>query len=340
MGQAAQQADERLVIAKATLMDDLYMAKFFEGQPRCAEVVLRAVLGNPSLRVISVDVRRDVLSLGSRSVQLDIAAEDEDGRLYDVEVQRDPGRAEPQRARLYAALIDSQALGKGAGFADLPESYVIFIVNGDALGDGVPLSVFERTRLQDGRLFGDGSRIVYVDASYNFGDTVLGDVMHDFVCPDPDSMRNPVLAERARYFKKAEKGAEEMGDVIYDFIDEQVEKRVKEQVEKRVKEQVEKRVEEQVERRVKEQVDERMKLAEDEIRQKAMRTGLEQGIEQGIERGIEQGLERGREQERAEMVARLASNGNLSREAVAELLGMTVDEVDACISAAERLASA
>ncbi len=316
MGQAAQQADERLVIAKATLMDDLYMAKFFEGQPRCAEVVLRAVLGNPSLRVISVDVRRDVLSLGSRSVQLDIAAEDEDGRLYDVEVQRDPGRAEPQRARLYAALIDSQALGKGAGFADLPESYVIFIVNGDALGDGVPLSIFERTRLQDGRLFGDGSRIVYVDASYNFGDTVLGDVMHDFVCPDPDSMRNPVLAERARYFKKAEKGAEEMGDVIYDFIDEQVEKRVKEQV------------------------DERMKLAEDEIRQKAMRTGLEQGIEQGIERGIEQGLERGREQERAEMVARLASNGNLSREAVAELLGMTVDEVDACISAAERLASA
>ncbi len=320
MGQAAQQADERLVIAKATLMDDLYMAKFFEGQPRCAEVVLRAVLGNPSLRVISVDVRRDVLSLGSRSVQLDIAAEDEDGRLYDVEVQRDPGRAEPQRARLYAALIDSQALGKGAGFADLPESYVIFIVNGDALGDGVPLSVFERTRLQDGRLFGDGSRIVYVDASYNFGDTVLGDVMHDFVCPDPDSMRNPVLAERARYFKKAEKGAEEMGDVIYDFIDEQVEKRVKEQV------------------------DERMKLAEDEIRQRAMQTGLaqglEQGIEQGIERGIEQGLERGREQERAEMVARLASNGNLSREAVAELLGMTVDEVDACISAAERLASA
>ena len=320
MGQAAQQADERLVIAKATLMDDLYMAKFFEGQPRCAEVVLRAVLGNPSLRVISVNVRRDVLSLGSRSVQLDIAAEGEDGRLYDVEVQRDPGRAEPQRARLYAALIDSQALGKGAGFADLPESYVIFIVNGDALGDGVPLSVFERTRLQDGRLFGDGSRIVYVDASYNFGDTVLGDVMHDFVCPDPDSMRNPVLAERARYFKKAEKGAEEMGDVIYDFIDEQVEKRVKEQV------------------------DERMKLAEDEIRQKAMQTGLaqglEQGIEQGIERGIEQGLERGREQERAEMVARLASNGNLSREAVAELLGMTVDEVDACISAAERLASA
>ena len=201
-----------------------------------------------------------------------------------------------------------------------PESYVIFIVNGDALGDGVPLSVFERTRLQDGRLFGDGSRIVYVDASYNFGDTVLGDVMHDFVCPDPDSMRNPVLAERARYFKKAEKGAEEMGDVIYDFIDEQVEKRVKEQV------------------------DERMKLAEDEIRQRAMQTGLaqglEQGIEQGIERGIEQGLERGREQERAEMVARLASNGNLSREAVAELLGMTVDEVDACISAAERLASA
>ncbi len=213
-------SDDLGLVAKTTLMNDLYMATFFEDQPRCAEEVLRAVLDKPDLCVLSVDVKRDVLSLGARSVQLDVVATDEDGRFYDIEVQRDPRRANPQRARFYAALVDSHALEKGADFAELPESYVVFIVDGDALGDGVPLSRIERVRREDGKPFGDGSHIVYVDASYNYGETALGAVMHDFTCADPNQMRNPVLAERARYFKQFKKGDGEMGDFFYDFLDE------------------------------------------------------------------------------------------------------------------------
>ncbi len=89
-----------------TLMNDLYMAKFFDGQPRCAEAVLRAVLDKPTLKVVRLSVEHELVSIGTRSIWLDVDALDAEGRRYDIEVQRDPARASPQRARFHAALLD------------------------------------------------------------------------------------------------------------------------------------------------------------------------------------------------------------------------------------------
>lgn len=62
------------ILEKLTLMDDMFMGKFFEGQPRCAEEVVRAILGKPSLKVRSVRTKHELVSLQARSVQLDILA--------------------------------------------------------------------------------------------------------------------------------------------------------------------------------------------------------------------------------------------------------------------------
>ena len=78
-------------------------------------------------------------------------------------------------------------------------------------------------RLETGLLFEDGSHIVYVDATDNYGDTDLGAVMHDFICADPAAMRCPVLAERARYLKETEEGVCEMDDVGDEIFREGVE---------------------------------------------------------------------------------------------------------------------
>ena len=64
---------------------------------------------------------------------------------------------------------------------------------------------------------------MYVDATYNYGDTDLGAVMHDFICADPAAMRCPVLAERARYLKETEEGDCEMDDVGDEIFREGVE---------------------------------------------------------------------------------------------------------------------
>ncbi len=266
-------ADRKDLVASLTLMDDIFMGAFFEGQPQCAEEVLRAVLDKPSLKVLSLDVKRELTSFQARSVQLDVFAIDEDGTLYDIEVQRDPERAKPQRARFYAALMDSEALAKGDGFENLPESYVVFIVDGDVLGLGSPLCRADRIVLQTGAALGDGSHIVYVDASYNFGDTALGAVMHDFYCRDPADMKCPALAERARYLKETVREVEPMyrNEVLEEFVRET--------------------------------------------------------------------KEEGREEARSELMARLVKGGSVTRERMAEALGITPAEVDARIAAYEATAA-
>ena len=195
--------------------------------------------------------------------------------------------------------MDADSLKKGDPFEKLPETYAIFITEGDALGLGAPLCSIDRVVSPIGVAFGDGSHIVYADATYNYGDTALGAVMHDFRCANPADMRCPALAERSRYLKEVEKGVEEMEGTVDDYL---------------------------------------RKLAEKAIRQ-GLQQGIEQGIEQGMERGLEQGLEqghkqgleRGLEQGRAEVVARIVADGSLSRERIAGVLGMTPEEVDACI---------
>lgn len=200
------------MVARFTLMDDLYMVKFFEGQNRCVEIVLRAIMGIPDLEVVEVTVDREMVSLLSRSAELDVVAVDGQGRRYDIEVQRDRWEATPRRARFYASLLDSTLLEKGDAFDDLAECCVIFITDGDALGHGLPVYRIDRMILGTGVPFDDGSHVIFVNARYDYDRFMkgeLGDVMHDFLCADPDQMRMPELAARARDIKTAE-GADDM----------------------------------------------------------------------------------------------------------------------------------
>ena len=45
--------------------------------------------------------------------------------------------------------------------------------------------------------------------------------MHDFSCTDPDDMTSSVLAERARYLKKDEKGVRQMSTVMEELLEEE-----------------------------------------------------------------------------------------------------------------------
>ncbi len=72
-------------------------------------------------------------------------------------------------------------------------------------------------------LFGDGSHIIYVNGKYR-GDDEIGRLMHDFSCTEPDDMNFKELAERARYFKKDEKGVAAMCKMMEDMRNEAVQK--------------------------------------------------------------------------------------------------------------------
>ena len=108
--------------------------------------------------------------------------------------------------------MDADALDKDTGFEELPETFVIFITPGDAIGGGRPLHRIERTVEETGRRFGDGTHIVYVSSSLAQRDTELGMLMHDLACTDPKDMHYEVLRKRVSYLKDTKEGITQMGN--------------------------------------------------------------------------------------------------------------------------------
>lgn len=191
-------------------IDDDFMRCLFRGQPELAQEVLRTVTGIADLVVTHTETQRDIKRLaGARSVCLDVWAKDSAGREYDFEVQRADSGADAHRARYHSSVMDVESLSSSEDFRALPESYVIFLTECDEFGAEMGVYRFVRVDMALGIPFGDGSHILYVNARYN-GDDPLGDLMHDFLCSDPDDMRVSSLAERVRYLKRDPEGVSYM----------------------------------------------------------------------------------------------------------------------------------
>lgn len=187
------------------LMDDDFLTKCFEGDTACIQLVLRIVLEIPDLEVTEVRTQVFVENLLHRSVRLDVAARDSEGRAINVEIQREDRGAGKRRARYNSSMMDANLLQKSEDFDALPDVYVVFITEHDVLGKGKPLYHIGRYVFDTGESFDDGSHIVYVNGAYR-GDTPLGKLMHDFFCTDPQDMYYDVLAERVRFFKESKEG--------------------------------------------------------------------------------------------------------------------------------------
>lgn len=106
-----------------------------------------------------LDVRTQVFveNLLNRSVRLDILATDCTGAKLNVEIQRADKGAGRKRARYNSSMMDANLLEKGENFEELPETWVIFIIERDVIGKGFPLYPIERCFSGTGEPFADGS---------------------------------------------------------------------------------------------------------------------------------------------------------------------------------------
>ena len=168
-----------------------------------------------------------IANLQGHSSRLDIYAVDRYGNHFNVEVQRTNSGAIPKRARYHADMIDVNHLAAGEDYAALKETYVIFITEHDVLQEDRIISRIERTIQESGKLFNDGSHIVYVNGAKRGNDSELARLMQDFFCSNPDDMHNKKLAQRARYLKFNEGGVTEMCELMEELAREEAEKAAK-----------------------------------------------------------------------------------------------------------------
>lgn len=209
-------------IDRFCLMDDTFMSKVFEDK-ECAELLVRIIL-EKKVNITEIKTQYAVNNLQGRSARLDIWAVDDNGKLYNIEVQNDDENATSKRARYNSSLIDANILRKSTNWDKLPETYVVFITRHDVIGDNKPIYHIERCIKESGyKTFGDDNYIVYVNSSIQ-DETELGRLMHDFYCKKPEEMYYKELADRTGYFKNSQKGVSDMCGILREVEAEGIQK--------------------------------------------------------------------------------------------------------------------
>ena len=127
----------------------------------------------------------------------------EEPKKYDIEIQRDEYEAYPERGRYHLAIMDAHSLKPKQPFRALPTSYVVFIMEKDYYGEGLPVYHVDRVVRETGREYGDRAQIVYANGAYQ-GENDIGRLMADFREVDPQKMHNQELAGRVHDLKYKE----------------------------------------------------------------------------------------------------------------------------------------
>lgn len=208
-------------IKRFRLIDDTFFSACFDNNEEDVEYILRIILEKPNLKVLKVQTQKSVENMYGRSVRFDVFATDDDGKLYNIEVQRADSGAVPARARFNSVMLDYHRLKKKAKFNELPETFVIFITEHDVLKDGEQIYHVDRVVRETNKPFGDGTHIIYVNGSYkDDSDSELGNLIHDFFCAEPSEMKHKQLAERVSFLKGNKREVRKMCKLMEELQEE------------------------------------------------------------------------------------------------------------------------
>ena len=118
--------EDKMAIADSfNLMDDDFFAVVMRDKAACSYTLSRLL--DKKLNVIKVDTQYAIRNYNGHSVVLDALAEDEEHKLYNIEVQVKNKDYHPKRVRYYQASLDTLFLEKNQNYKELPELYLIFI---------------------------------------------------------------------------------------------------------------------------------------------------------------------------------------------------------------------
>ena len=209
-------------------IDDAFFREIFRNNKPLTEYVLRLFLNKPDLVVIEQETQYDLKRLlGARSLCLDVKATDSTGAKYNIEAQKAESGADPYRARYHLSSLDVEHLNARQDFNELPITYVIFITETDIFKKNKPIYRIERINIDANEPFNDGEHILYINTSYN-DKSPLGNLLHDFLCSDPNDMKTPEMADRTRYFKETPKGVDIMCEALERYSKERATKAIAE----------------------------------------------------------------------------------------------------------------
>lgn len=208
------------------LLSDVFLSVALDDVPACQHII-RILTGIGDLMVKQVRTQYVIAKINSRTVRLDVLAEDSEGKLYQIEIQRQDTVDHPRRVRYYGALVDSEFLAKGREYYELPDRMQFYISETDIWKEGKTVYPVTKRLGEDGPLYDDGEHIVYVNAEIDDGSRIAK-MMKYFKTADPNDNSEGDLSKRVHFLKCEEGGMDIMCEVA-----ERIEARGREQGEKR-----------------------------------------------------------------------------------------------------------
>ncbi len=154
-----------------------------------------------------------VSNLHGKEARLDILVESIEHGFIDIEIQKENIEYLSKRARFYFSGMDNHVVEKGEFYEDMPDCHVIFICQKDQFKKGLPMYHIHSTVDETGERVNNGQELIIVNGEYRDESTMIGRLMHDFRCIDPNEMYSEVLKKWMKYYKQEKGGLEKMCEI-------------------------------------------------------------------------------------------------------------------------------
>ncbi len=133
----------RKAFDELTIVDD-YMFCTVMQDPTICKMLLNSVLSDSVGSIKRIEYQRTLNSrYKAKSIRLDVVAYDDQGRLYDIEMQVCNQYNVAKRMRYYQSAMDVAYLDKGNDYIDLPKTFIIFFCLFDPFNCSLPVYTFK-----------------------------------------------------------------------------------------------------------------------------------------------------------------------------------------------------
>lgn len=205
---------KRALVAQFNLMDDTFFSVVMEHND-AAEYLLSNLL-NKSIKVIENKTQYSIRNAESHSIVLDALIQDDNGRLYDVEIQVGDYKNHERRIRYYHTAVDWSVLNKGRDYSQLPDLYMIFISDFDPFKrDKVHYEVAHYIKDTD-LDYDNGIYIHYFNTSVDDG-TFLSELLQYLKFSDPNNDKFGALSRQVNYHKVLNEGVDTMCKAVEEY---------------------------------------------------------------------------------------------------------------------------
>lgn len=161
--------------------DDFLFCKILTENENITKELLELILGIKIGKVRVTKQEPIEITADGRGIRLDVYAEDETEKVFDVEMQTTQQKYLPKRSRYYQGMIDLNLISRGDDFRKLKKAFVIFICMKDPFpGYDRYVYTFENICREEPELaLGDETCKVFLNALGNKG--TVSDEMKDFL---------------------------------------------------------------------------------------------------------------------------------------------------------------